>query len=80
MKLIDPVIRCGILLCLLTIGAQAQSKLEGYWAGGSNLFGRDVAIQTHFEKTPAGYTGHFSVPKFFLRSITACRFFSLTES
>src|SRR5215475_1593442 len=44
------------------INAQAQDPVAGYWAGGSNLFGRPVFIQARFEKTPAGYKGYFCAP------------------
>jgi hypothetical protein len=44
------------------INAQAQDSIAGYWAGGSNLFGRPVFIQARLEKTPAGYKGYFSAP------------------
>ncbi len=62
MKLTDQIVKSSLLLCLLSICGQAQESLEGYWAGGSTLFGRAVAIQARFEKAPTGFTGHFSVP------------------
>lgn len=62
MKLFNQVIVMIMFFCLMVIGAQAQSPFEGFWAGGSSLFGSKVAIQAHIEKTPTGLTGHFSAP------------------
>src|SRR5215813_8250558 len=62
MKLVKPVMMVFILVCFLTIGSRAQESIEGYWAGGSTLFGSPVSIQARFEKTPTGYTGYFSAP------------------
>jgi pimeloyl-ACP methyl ester carboxylesterase len=61
-KRFSQIIWMIVFSCLMVIGTQAQSSVEGYWAGGSNLFGRNIAIQAHIEKTPTGFTGHFSAP------------------
>lgn len=62
MRLMAKFILACLAVCGGVISAPAQDSLAGYWAGGSNLFGRPVLIQAHFEKTATGYRGHFSGP------------------
>jgi pimeloyl-ACP methyl ester carboxylesterase len=62
MKPVRQILLAFISICLWAVSSQAQDSIEGYWAGGSNLFGRPIFIQARFEKTPTGFVGFFSAP------------------
>jgi uncharacterized protein len=77
MKITNKTVTLIILLIGLCVTqTRAQQSVEGYWAGGSTLFGKPVFIQARFEQTASGLGGFFSASEWNAakRSMTNVRF------
>lgn len=62
MKITNKILTLIILLIVISAtNVKAEESIEGYWAGGSTLFGNPVFIQARFEQSPSGLGGYFSV-------------------